>query len=106
WPQVRRDINEYVGSCDICQRMKVPRHKPYGHLEPLPRPDEPWQDIAMDFIVGLPPSMHGRNACDSILVIVDRFSKMVSLTACLQTIDAPQMGQVILEKVVARFGAP
>lgn len=106
WPQMRSDINAYVASCDICQRMKVPRHKPYGKLKPLPRPEGPWQDISMDFITGLPPSMHGRTACDSVLVVVDRYSKMVSLTPCRSTIDAPGLGQIILEKIVARFGAP
>lgn len=106
WPQLRHDVNAYVQSCDICQRMKVPRHKPYGRLQSLPQPEGPWQDISMDFIVGLPPSRHGVNACDSILVVVDRYSKMVILTPCRSTIDAAGLGQVILEKVVARFGAP
>ena len=106
WPRIRRDIKEYVVSCDVCQRMKVPRHKPYGKLEPLPQPKGPWKDISLDFIVGLPPSLYGRVACDSIMVVVDRYSKMVILTPCRSTIDAPELGQIILEKVVARFGAP
>lgn len=106
WPQLRSDINEYIASCDICQRMKVPRHKPYGRLTSLPTPEGPWQDISMDFIVGLPPSLHRGVACDSILVVVDRFSKMVVFTPCLSTIDAPKMAQLILESVISRFGAP
>lgn len=106
WPQMRSEIDAYVKTCDICQRMKVPRHKPYGQLEPLPQPKGPWQDISMDFIVGLPPSVYQRHACDSILVVVDRFSKMVILVPCRSTIDAVGLGQVILERVVAKFGAP
>jgi hypothetical protein len=106
WPHVRRDILEYVKTCDICQRMKVARHRPYGRLEPLPLPKGPWQDISMDFITGLPPSLHRGVACDSILVIVDRYSKMVILTPCVNTIDAPGLGQIVLEKVVAKYGAP
>jgi hypothetical protein len=106
WPHVRRDILEYVKSCDVCQRMKVSRHKPYGKLESLPIPKGPWQDISMDFIVGLPPSLHNGIACDSILVIVDRYSKMVILTPCVNTIDAPGLGQIVLEKVVVKYGAP
>ena len=106
WPQIRRDVYQYVDSCDICQRMKVPRHKPYGKLEPLPVPKGPWEDISMDFIVGLPPSMRGKSACDAILVIVDRYSKMVVLTPCNGTIDAREMAEIILEKIVAKYGAP
>jgi hypothetical protein len=106
WPHMRRDIQEYVKSCEVCQRMKVPRRKAYGKLESLPIPKGPWQDISMDFIVGLPPSLHQGIACDSILVIVDRFSKMVLLTPCVSTIDAQGLGQLVLEKVVAKYGAP
>lgn len=106
WPHIRRDILEYVKSCEVCQRMKVPRHKPYGKLQTLPTPKGPWQDISMDFIVGLPPSLHNGIACDSILVIVDRCSKMVIFTPCVDTITSQGLGQIVLEKVVAKYGAP
>ena len=89
---MRSDVHAYVDLCDIYQRMKVPRHKPYGKLKSLPELKGPWQDISIDFIVGLPPSMHGRDACDAILVIIDRYSKMVVLTPCKSTIDVPTMG--------------
>ena len=58
WPKMREDIKEYVKTCDVCQRMKVPRHRPHGSLAPLPLPKEPWAGITMDFIIGLPPSLH------------------------------------------------
>lgn len=106
WPQMRREVNAYVETCDICQRMKVPRHKPHGNLAPLPVPKGPWQDISMDFIVGLPPSLSGGVACDSILVVVDRFSKMAVFMPCLSTTDAKSMAQMILTGVVSKYGAP
>ena len=55
---MRRDIEGYVKTCDVYQRMKVPRHAPYGLLAPLPPSTELWEGISMDFIVGLPPSLH------------------------------------------------
>lgn len=103
---MRKEIFAYVDTCDICQRMKVPRHKPYGQLQPLPRPQGPWQDISMDFITGLPPASYHGVACDAILVVVDRFSKMVSFIPCRGTVDAVELGQLVLERIVARFGAP
>lgn len=42
-----------------------------GLLQPNPIPNRPWNDIAMDFIDGLSNSDHK----NSILVVVDRFSK-------------------------------
>jgi hypothetical protein len=46
--------------------------KPRGLLQPLSIPDWKWDDISMDFIVGLPMTAY---KSDSIWVIVDRLSK-------------------------------
>src|SRR5438552_19125247 len=65
------EVKEYVKTCDICQRTKTPRHKPYGEIQSLPKPSKPWSDITMDFITGLPPSSTGiGTAFDSILTMV------------------------------------
>jgi hypothetical protein len=106
WPGLATDVRKYCKSCDICQRVKAPRHKPYGLLVPLPRPEQPWQDITFDFITGLPPSIHGRIACDAILVVVDRFSKMVRYLACSKDTDAPTMANLLFNEVFSKFGFP
>lgn len=58
----------------------------------------------MDFIVGLPPSLRRRKAYDAILVVVDRFSKMVKYIACTNEIDAPEMAERLFEIVFLQFG--
>ncbi|MBW0587339.1 hypothetical protein O181_127054 [Austropuccinia psidii MF-1] len=65
-------IKDYVSSCQQCSRNKNIHHKKFGFLKPLPIPNGPWICLSMDFITQLPLS----NSFDSILVIVDRFSKM------------------------------
>jgi hypothetical protein len=62
---------EYVKQCDICQRAKAERIHSPGFLQPLPVPQGAWQDLAMDFIEGLPKS----EGYDTILVVVDRYTK-------------------------------
>ena len=35
WPHMRRFIEDYVWTCNTCCRAKMPRHHPYGLLEPM-----------------------------------------------------------------------
>ena len=62
------------------QRVKAPRGKQAGLLMPLPILDGPFQDISMDFVTNLPPSVPLRNT--QCLTIVDRFSKFCMLIPC------------------------
>ncbi|WVZ70952.1 hypothetical protein U9M48_019581 [Paspalum notatum var. saurae] len=72
WTRMKREIAKYVSECDVCQRVKVDHLKPAGMLQPLALPAWKWEDIHMDFIVGLP---HTQRGYDSIWVIIDRFTK-------------------------------
>ncbi|SGZ27897.1 BQ5605_C026g10216 [Microbotryum silenes-dioicae] len=56
WPGMRQFINNYVKTCDSCQRNKPTHHRKHGHLQPLPIPSKPWSSLSMDHIVDLPPS--------------------------------------------------
>ncbi|WVZ91237.1 hypothetical protein U9M48_037434 [Paspalum notatum var. saurae] len=58
--------------CDVCKRVKADHLKPGGMLQPLNIPAWKWEDIHMDFVVGLPRTQKGY---DSIWVIIDRFTK-------------------------------
>jgi hypothetical protein len=60
------DIAKYVVECDTCHRMKVSHLKSVGVLQPLSIPMWKWDDISMDFIVGLPLTVRKK---DSIWVI-------------------------------------
>ena len=54
WPGMVKDTHSYVTSCDMCQRIKVTWHKPYGELQSLPLPESVFMEITMDFITNLP----------------------------------------------------
>jgi hypothetical protein len=54
WTRMKREIARYVSEYDICQRVKASHLKIAGSLQPLPIPSWKWEDISMDFIVGLP----------------------------------------------------
>jgi hypothetical protein len=57
---MKRKIAEYVARCDSCQRIKAEHKRPAGLLQPLQIPKWKWDEIGMDFIVGLvaePPEL-------------------------------------------------
>ena len=54
WYGMKRDVAAHVAICDVCQRVKVEHQRPAGLLQPLKIPEWKWEEIGMDFIVGLP----------------------------------------------------
>jgi hypothetical protein len=73
WYGLKRDVAAHVAKCDVCQRVKAEHQRPAGLLHPLKIPEWKWEEIGMDFIVGLPRTLAGY---DSIWVIVDRLTKV------------------------------
>ena len=102
WPQLRKFVQQYVKSCDICSRAKPVHHKPYGCLLPLPVPTRSWQSISMDFIVDLPLS----NGFDSVLVVVDRLSKMAHFIPCTKDVTSEQTALLVFQNVIRLHGLP
>ena len=96
WPTLNKDVKEYVKTCTICQWTRVHRHKPYGELASLPQPSGPWEEISMDFITDLPPSAGEGTVFDSIMVVVDRYTKMSLYIPVKKTITAEEMATVFL----------
>jgi hypothetical protein len=71
---MKREAARYVSECNTCRKVKADYMKPGGLLQPLSILEWKWDDISINFIVGLP--MTARKF-DSIWVIVDRLSKSV-----------------------------
>ena len=104
WPGISADIDRYTRECHICNRAKGPRHAPHGELVPLPPPTKPWTHITMDFIVKLPASADAK--FDSILVIVDRLTKMAHFIPCHETDKASVLANYFLRDIVRLHGLP
>ena len=102
WPGLRKFVKDYIRTCDACARSKVPRHLPHGLLQPLPIPTRPWESISMDFITDLPKS----TGHDTILVVVDRYSKMSHFIPTRKEISAEGTAKLIIQNVIRLHGIP
>ena len=72
-------------------------------MQSLPVPKDTWTSISMDFITGLPTTTRGNN---SIMVVVDRMSKMVHLIAMRTDVTASQVAQYYQDRIFALHGVP
>ena len=52
WPKMRHDVEHYMSRCTTCNKAKS-RLNPHGLFMPLSVPHVPWEDISMDFVLGL-----------------------------------------------------
>jgi len=108
WPNMAKDIAKYIKGCDICQRVKARRQRKAGEMQALPLPVKPFVSITMDFITDLPPSEDVLTGAiyDSILVIIDRYTKFGRYIPCRKTIDAPELAQLFVSHWVVDKGLP
>ena len=93
---MKREIAEFITRCAVCQQIKAEHQKPGGLLQPLPIPQWKWDDIAMDFIVGL-PSSSGHNA---IWVFVDRLTKVCRLLTVSMSWSVDRLAKLYVERIV------
>ena len=99
---MRQDVLEHVRHCSCCQQNKNNSHeKPASLLQPLAIPGRRWESISVDLIVQLPPTRSGNT---KIVVIVDRLSKMVHLTAAPTEFSAHDMARLYMHAVVRLHG--
>src|SRR5437868_12327911 len=63
--------------------------------------------MSMDIIVGLPPSADADSkAHDTILVTIDRFTKMAKYFLIRETINAHELVDLFHRQIVCSFGTP
>jgi hypothetical protein len=101
WSNMKGEIAEYVSGCDTCQRIKASHLKTAGQMQPLSIPVWKWDDISMDFIVGLPltPRKH-----DSIWVVVDRLTKSAHFIPVHTTYSAECYAEIYVDLIVRLLG--
>ena len=107
WLSMYTDIRDYVHDCAVCNGNKSKRHLPHGELVPLKPAMSPHKEYTMDFVTDLPPSLTPWGSiADAILVLIDRFAKLVRYIPCNKDIDAVGLAEVIFRDLILKVGVP
>ncbi|WVZ80698.1 LOW QUALITY PROTEIN: hypothetical protein U9M48_028155 [Paspalum notatum var. saurae] len=103
WYGMKRAVAEHVAVCDTCRWVKAEYQRPAGLLQPLKFPEWKWEEISMDFIVGLPRTEKGYN---SIWVVVDRLTKVAHFIPVNTTYSGARLAELYISRVVCLHGVP
>ena len=95
WSGIKEDVKKYVQGCLKYQQNKVQHQRKVGELYPLEISQEPQQEISIDIIGPLPKS----NRKDAIVVIMNRFTKMVRLKATTTSVSSEEIAKIYQDKI-------
>ncbi|XP_035255606.1 uncharacterized protein LOC118217726 [Anguilla anguilla] len=100
WPGMRRAVEDYCRSCEVCQRTS-PVRPPPAPLIPLPIIETPFERIGLDLVGPLPKSARGHNYILVILDYATRYPEAVPLRVATSKAIARE-----LVHLVSRVGIP
>jgi RNase H-like domain found in reverse transcriptase/Reverse transcriptase (RNA-dependent DNA polymerase)/Integrase zinc binding domain/Chromo (CHRromatin Organisation MOdifier) domain len=103
WRGMAGDVEQYVLTCDACQRNKHSKQLKPGLLMPLPLPEEPCLHWTTDAVSGLPRSKRG---FDAIQVYVDRLTKLKRFAVARTTDGSVQLANTTLRTIIGPHGMP
>jgi hypothetical protein len=101
--RMKRKVARYVSECITCRKVKADYMKPGGLLQPLSIPDWKWEDISMDFIVGLPLTAH---KVDAIWMIFYHFTKYAHFIPVHTCFIAEKYVEIYIARILCLHGFP
>jgi hypothetical protein len=100
---MKREMARYVSECDTCRKVKADYMKSGGLLQPFSILNWKWDDISIDFIVGLPLTAR---KFDSIWVIVDRLTKSAHFIPVNTNYNVQMYAEIYIACVLCLHGVP
>ncbi|KAH9314138.1 hypothetical protein KI387_022765 [Taxus chinensis] len=102
WKGMKDDVLNHVRECMVCQQTKSEQSFPAGLLQPLPIPEQKWESISMEFIIGL-PLVHGHSY---IYVVVDQLTKYAHFFSLPKGHEAVDVARIFYTSIFRLHGLP
>lgn len=103
WLNLNKDVARFVARCLDYKRVKAYCKHPGGLLQSISIPEWKWEVISMDFIIGLLRKVRQH---DSIMVVVDRLTKVAHFIPIKSTLSASDVEHVFIRDMVRLHGVP
>jgi transposase InsO family protein len=101
WPNMNRDIDNYVKQCDSCAKFKAGR-QPTAPLGELPETASPFELASIDICGPYPETRRGNRY---LLTFIDHFSRYPEAIPIPKQ-DAPTVAKALVTEVFSRLGCP
>ena len=101
WPGYEQDIQNWISSCQQCQKRNPPQPAPRAPLGTI-KTSHPFEKLSWDIMGPLPTSSKGYQY---ILVVTDLFSKWVEAFP-LHATDSETLARILVDEIVCRYGVP
>jgi hypothetical protein len=103
WNNMNKDVKKYVDSCSTCHRIKLVRHKSHDLLQALSISKNSKQNWTMNFITDLSSSKHRDIVYDSILMIIDRYTKFSLYISLKKTWNVENLTNALIDEIFIKF---
>jgi hypothetical protein len=101
WYGMKMEIAENVSICDSYQTINTEHQRTASLLLSLHIPQWKWEEIGMEFIVGLPRTRAGY---DSIWVVVDRLTKAANFIPVKTSYNSAVLAELYMSRIVCLHG--
>jgi transposase InsO family protein/bacterioferritin (cytochrome b1) len=98
WKHMRKQVEEYVKTCILCQKRKIPPKRKLGLLQPISPTLRPFSRLQLDFI-GPICSSYGKEYILTITCVATKFA----FTYALKTADAQSVAKCLLD-LITKYG--
>ncbi|GFY22569.1 retrovirus-related Pol polyprotein from transposon 412 [Trichonephila clavipes] len=101
WPNVYRDVEEFVKTCDSCQRVGKPRDKAKAPLKLVPIISEVFYKINIDAVGPLPVSTKQNRYLITSICVASKYPEAIPV----ESITSPNVIDALLS-IFSRIGFP
>ena len=105
WESIKVDIKKYMNIYNVYQRVKIKRYRFYNELRALFILKDLWKKITMNFITNLLSSKYKHCVYDAILIVVNRYIKIIVYILTIKKINAIELKKLLMREVFLKFGA-